>query len=31
MGGNVKVESDGEGCGTSFIIQLSAFSKVKMN
>ena len=31
MGGNVRVESDGEGCGTSFIIQLSTYSKVSQN
>ena len=28
MGGNVRVESEGENKGTSFIIQLSAFSKI---
>jgi signal transduction histidine kinase len=29
MGGCVRVESEGENKGTSFIIQLSAFSKIK--
>ena len=31
MGGNVRVESEGEGHGTQFIIQLSAFSSVKQS
>jgi hypothetical protein len=31
MGGNVKVESEGEGHGTMFIIQLSSFSQVKLS
>jgi hypothetical protein len=30
MGGSVKVESEGEGFGTSFIIQLAASSKVSL-
>ena len=30
MGGTVKVESEGEGKGTTFIIQLSSNSKVKL-
>ena len=29
MGGNVRVESEGEGKGSTFIIQLSSTSKVK--
>ena len=31
MGGTVKVESEGLGHGTQFIIQLTAHSKVKSN
>jgi signal transduction histidine kinase len=30
MGGTVKVESEGESKGTTFIIQLSSTSKVKL-
>lgn len=31
MGGTVAVESEGQGKGTTFIIQLSAFSKVSLS
>jgi signal transduction histidine kinase len=31
MGGSVRVESEGEGHGTLFVIQLSAFSQVKQS
>jgi signal transduction histidine kinase len=31
MGGKVKVESEGEGKGTTFIIQMQAISKIDLN
>jgi signal transduction histidine kinase len=31
MGGNVKVESEGQGKGSTFCIQLSLTSKVKLS